>query len=217
MLWQGTGQGGELDPARSFAFGDGGQRREPIRSVSIHPTQSQLASGDDLGNLTLWNFDGALIKRIPAHGDRLNGLQYSPNGQYLLSGGRDGIAKIWSMDGELLHSLKSDPLPIEHIAISPNSEWIATAVSDGIIRLWDHNGNLRAEFQGLPGGIESLGFNDTGDQLMAVNQNGNMQFWPVTPEKERLSQLVRQGCDWLGDYIAANNHRPQVLSLNFCQ
>jgi WD40 repeat protein len=214
FLWQGNSENGDLKPARSFAVGSAGQRREPIRSVSLHPTQPLLATGDELGNLTLWNFDGTFIKSIAAHGDRLNRLQYSSDGKYLLSGGRDGTAKIWSIDGELLHTLKSDPLPIEHIAISPNSQWIATAVSDGMVRLWDNQGNLRGEFQGSAGTLVSLGFNGQGQWLMAVGQNGELQRWSVTPEKQRLRQLVLQGCTWLEDYLALENHSPQ--SLDFC-
>ncbi|MBE9239651.1 AAA-like domain-containing protein [Synechocystis salina] len=207
----------ELHGPIALALGNPMQRKEPIRSVSLHPTLPQLAAGDEQGNLTLWNFDGTLIKSIVAHGDRLNQLQYSPNGKYLLSAGREGTAKIWSVEGELLHTLKSDPLPIDQIAISPDSQWIATAASDGMVRLWDQQGNLRGEFTSTSGSLLGLGFNLEGQWLLAVAQNGDLQSWPVTPEKERLRQLVEQGCGWLRDYLATQKQPAQTYSLEFCQ
>ncbi|MBD2654161.1 AAA-like domain-containing protein [Synechocystis sp. FACHB-383] len=207
----------ELHGPIALALGNPMQRKEPIRSVSLHPTLPQLAAGDEQGNLTLWNFDGTLIKSIVAHGDRLNQLQYSPNGKYLLSAGREGTAKIWSVEGELLHTLKSDPLPIDQIAISPDSQWIATAASDGMVRLWDQQGNLRGEFTSTSGSLLGLGFNREGQWLLAVAQNGDLQSWPVTPEKERLRQLVEQGCGWLRDYLATEKQPAQTYSLEFCQ
>ncbi|AIE73897.1 MULTISPECIES: AAA-like domain-containing protein [unclassified Synechocystis] len=224
-LWQGEYNeykngdrvdGVELEDPMALALGNNVQRKEPIRSTSIHPTLPQLAAGDEQGNLTLWNFDGSLIKSIVAHGDRLNQLQYSPNGKYLLSAGREGTAKIWTVDGELLHTLRSDPLPIDQIAISPDSQWIATAASDGMVRLWDQRGNLRGEFTSASSSLLGLGFNEEGQWLLAVGQNGDLQSWPVTPEKERLRQLVEQGCNWLKDYLATESQPDQSYSPEFC-
>nr|CAA59438.1 HatA [Synechocystis sp. PCC 6803] len=78
QLWQGTknnqtsgnqsqGVPIELNDPIVLALGNSIQRKEPIRSVSLHPTLPQLAAGDEQGNLTLWNFDGTLIRSIVAH------------------------------------------------------------------------------------------------------------------------------------------------------
>jgi WD40 repeat protein len=156
------------------------------------------------------------MKTINAHGDRLNQIRYSADGQLLLTGSRDGTAKLWNSQGRLLQTFTGDPLPVEQAAISPDRQWFATGASDGMVRLWDGQGRLRGEFQPSGGSLLSLDFSQDSRGLISVSPTGTIWRSPVTPEFQRLDQLITQGCSWLTDYLASSDHRQQRQSLPFC-
>ncbi|MEB3227801.1 MAG: AAA-like domain-containing protein [Synechocystis sp.] len=215
-LWQVTAQ--RVNPPRVFKppLSESNIRRDPLRSVDLHPTRPELATGNDNGQLQLWQFAGQLMKTIDAHGDRLNQIRYSADGQLLLTGSRDGTAKLWSSQGRLLQTFTGDPLPVEQVAISPDRQWFATGASDGMVRLWDGQGRLRGEFQPSGGSLLSLDFSENSQALISVSPTGTIWRSPVTPEFQRLDQLITHGCSWLTDYLASRDHRQQRQSLPFC-
>ncbi|MFM1842793.1 MAG: hypothetical protein RLZZ490_1530, partial [Cyanobacteriota bacterium] len=214
-LWQATAK--NINPPLVFKppMASGNARREPMRSVDLHPTRPELVAGDDSGQLHIWQFGGQPIQTLKAHGDRLNQVRYSGDGQYILTGSRDGSAKLWTNQGELLQTFTGDPLPVEQIAISPNNQWFATGASDGMVRLWDRQGQLRGEFQPDTDGLLSLAFSADEKYLISISQTGIIRRSPIAPEFRRLEQLIDQGCHWLTDYLALSRHQQQQ-SLPFC-
>jgi len=213
-LWQATAQTVTNPLVFKPTIPAHSNRREPIRSVDLHPTRPELVAGDDSGNIYFWQFDGQTLKTLMAHGDRLNQVRYSRDGQYLLTGSRDGTAKLWSSQGTLLQTLSGDPLPVEQISISPDSQWFATGTSDGMVRIWDHQGQLRGEFQPSAESLLSLDFSADSQTLISVSQSGLIRRSPVVPEFRRLEQLIFQGCTWLRDYRNHPGDRRQILP--FC-
>ncbi|MEY2985433.1 MAG: hypothetical protein RLZZ568_2050 [Cyanobacteriota bacterium] len=192
------------------------QRHESIRSVALHPTRSELVAGDDNGQLYFWSFTGELMRTIAAHGDRLNQVRYSADGKYVVTASRDGTVKLWTNQGELQQTLMGDPLPVEQVAMSPDNQWLATGTSDGMVRLWDVQGRLRGELHPGSGGLRSLDFSLDSQSLISLDQTGVIRHSSVTPELDRLEQLLTQGCAWLRDYLALNSHRQPQASLGFC-
>ena len=216
-VWQAKAQ--TLENPRVFKppFAANSTRREPIRTVDLHPTRPELVAGDDSGQLHFWQFDGQTLKTIAAHGDRLNQVRYSLDGQYVLSGARDGTAKLWSSNGELLQTFAGDPLPVEQVSLSPDAQWFATATNDGMVRLWDRQGQLRGEFQSSEESLLSLDFSNDGQALITVSQSGIIRRSPIAPESQRLEQLITQGCTWLTDYLRLDSHQQQRQALSFCK
>ncbi|BFM38711.1 AAA-like domain-containing protein [Synechocystis sp. LKSZ1] len=182
-----------------------------LRSLAFNPRTGKLLVASDNGQLSLWNLDGRLVKRWQGHRELIYEVRWQADGQSFLTASRDGDAKRWSSNGQLLQTLHSDPLPIQHLGLSNDGQWIATASSDGMVRLWDRQGQLRGEWQGQGLGLQGLTFSSDSRFLLSVGPTGHLTRWPVTLEYERLGNLLRQGCQWLGNYLETHPQQRQQL------
>jgi WD40 repeat protein len=182
-----------------------------LRSLAFNPRTGQLLVASDNGQLSLWNVDGRLEKRWQGHRELIYDVRWQADGQSFLTASRDGDAKRWSSTGQPLQTLHSDPLPIQHLGLSPDGQWTATASSDGMVRLWDRQGQLRGEWQGQGLGLQGLTFSSDNRFLLSVSPTGHLTRWPVTLEYERLGNLLRQGCQWLEDYLEVHPQQRQQL------
>lgn len=68
------------------------------RSVDVNRDGNQALSGDDNGNIHLWNTrNGENSTTISAHRGSVNGVCFSPDGTQALSGGADRSVKLWDL------------------------------------------------------------------------------------------------------------------------
>ena len=75
---------GHRDRVRKVAFGKG-------------TDQEILASAGADHTLKLWSFDGVLIATLPGHTAKIEGLDFSPDGQFIASGSDDGQLIFWDL------------------------------------------------------------------------------------------------------------------------
>lgn len=71
----------------------------PITALACSKDGKQLASGDDAGNIFLWDLaSGRLFKRLKGHGKGgIWSLSYSVESTVLVSGGADGTVRVWDV------------------------------------------------------------------------------------------------------------------------
>jgi WD40 repeat protein len=82
---------------------------------------------------------GTLEKNRLQHGNTINGIQYSPNGQLIASVGQDKKLNIWNVNGQLIKEiLHSDVL--QDLAISTDSQKIFTVGDSPEVAIWDMKG-----------------------------------------------------------------------------
>lgn len=73
--------------------------REDLLSLAVSPTNNQIATGDDDGQIVIWDLaTGGQVMTLPGH---LKGavvaLEFSPDGRQLISAGKDKRVVLWDL------------------------------------------------------------------------------------------------------------------------
>lgn len=99
-----------------------------VSSLLINHAEHVLIAGSEDGLISWYDLaDGKLIRRISAHQNTINTLQYSIDGSLLISGAMDHTAKVWdAKSGVLKSNLKGHCVPINYIFLSPDGSIIGT-------------------------------------------------------------------------------------------
>lgn len=72
-------------------------KRFEVIAVAVSPDGKTLASGDNDGNIGLWNLaTGGMIKAFKGHTGTVNSVAFSPDGKTLASGGADKTVGLWN-------------------------------------------------------------------------------------------------------------------------
>ncbi len=132
-------------------------RKVKLRAVAYHPDSIHIVTGDDSGDLRLFEFDedkGLMLQYsksiIPAKlagPQTVYGLSFSPDGKYLATASADRMLRIFKTHPEFL---SNDVVPFinqEHedivygVDFSPDGKHIVTTCDDGYLRVFEFEGN----------------------------------------------------------------------------
>ena len=119
--------------------------QKEVLAVSFSPDSQIFATGNNQGEIEIWNRDGTLKQNFLGHKDSfVRGLSFSPDGQILASASWDGTVKLWNRDGSLKETIQAPGGGLFGVAFSPDKEpgqqIIAAATQDGTVKLWDRDG-----------------------------------------------------------------------------
>jgi WD40 repeat protein len=201
---------GQMPPTRLLTIQVSQNR---VYGVSFNPKYSQLATASEDKTAKIWDLKGNLLTTLKDHQDSVYQVIFSPTGNYLLTASRDGTAKLWNNQGQLLKNLQGDPFSVQYVNFSPDEKWIAIASSDGTIRLWDIQGNLRGEFKGQETSLMALAFTANNEVIITVDREGTVREWPVESELPRLTRLLKEGCQWLDNYLQTHPQERKKLPI----
>ncbi|MHC5917529.1 MAG: WD40 repeat domain-containing protein, partial [Nostoc sp.] len=81
------------------------------------------------------------IVHVTGHGDQVNAITFSPDGQTLVSGGKDKNIKLWDVTlGKEIETFSGDDgkslQEITSLAFSPDGKILASSSKDGTIKFW---------------------------------------------------------------------------------
>jgi WD40 repeat protein len=110
----------------------------------------------------------------------------------IASASDDNTVKLWNLDGKVLKTLQGSSNKVNSVSFSPDGKMIASA-SDYSVILWSSNGNLIKTFRSF--GKRSVSFSPDSKTIVAADDSGTM-IWSLD-----LDELMRQGCDWVRDYL----------------
>lgn len=113
---------------------------QSARCIAVNPVERELAVGYSDNVVRIFDLITYELKQvIPAHGNSIFTIAYSPNFQQLLTAGRDAHLKVWAVEKgyTLQQDIVGHMFAINHLSFSPDGRLIATASMDKSLKIWD--------------------------------------------------------------------------------
>lgn len=173
-----------------------------VRSLTFHPSNTALLSGDDDKSATLWNIAyqpgnpppptfGKPIQSF-AHPAAVAGVALAPDGNTLVSAGDDKLARIWKVAAEGPTKNFQHPNLVDAVAFSPKGDQLATSCHDGNVRIWDiaKGTQLRAMVHTAPNNMTQqptavycIAWSPDGKLLVSGGLDRSIKIWNVADGK----------------------------------
>jgi WD40 repeat protein len=138
---------------------------------------------------------GSLLAVYPGHTERINTLQFSPQGDRLLSTSRDQTC-VWDTSKQ---ELSANPPSITHgcsfedVKFSSDGNYVvASAFRDSRIFVWDGgNGEFLTTLTEHTGPVSALGFSSDGFNLLSFSPEDGVLSWCLSNLEIRSTTLSR--------------------------
>lgn len=183
------GSGGSIRLCSSESLktiGEMKMQKGTIVCLAFTPDSSLLISGDDDGNVIVWD----VAKRrqssmIKAHRDSIVALAISPNGNQLVTSSHDKTVLLWDLQEQrLLRPLPLNKSVTRAIAYFPNGKVFATGGDDHVVRLWDSkSGKELLSLDRHTEWINSIAPLPNGKGIVTASADGTVKIWEVSIEK----------------------------------
>ncbi|KAG0031342.1 hypothetical protein BGZ81_001370 [Podila clonocystis] len=113
---------------------------ERISCLAFHPTEGCIATGDEIGRITLWycfgkNVDRPVTTTLHWHAHKVAALNFTTDGTYLLSGGEESVLVIWQLSTGHKQFLPRMGSEIKHITVSPDQSLYAVGHEDNSVNV----------------------------------------------------------------------------------
>ena len=190
ILWQ-------LNPFREQVEFTG--HAATVTALDFSPNEDSLATGDEAGNVLIWDSEGHIRFRLEGHPGPIRGLAYSMDGRYLAAGLNDGIW-LWEIQERIIVRIQQIRWEwIRSITFSPDGKWLAAADRDDSIAIWSiPEGRLLLRYETLPNPEEDrldvitrLAFSPNGKRLASGSFNGLVEVVALSPAQEGTLQGTR--------------------------
>ena len=160
-----------------------------VRLVAFSADSRQIASGDDKGNVEIWEIYPVQRVRTIEASVQVFAMAFSPDGQQLATSSADGKINVWKLGGdESISSFEVAAGPAYSIGYTPDGSRIAAACKDGAIRLYSAEGELDHTFGDIVSGI-SVFLSPAGARVAAVELQG-LQIWDAETGEPLLTRTL---------------------------
>jgi WD40 repeat protein len=178
--------GGPDGIVRVFNAADGAARElldQPgaVRSLTISPNSTLVASGSEAGAVKLWNLaDGADRLQLLGHDGPVRGVVFHPDNLRLATTGEDGTIRFWKLPTPP-QLMAGHTAPVEALALAPNQQFFVTGGRDNSVRLWNGtSGAAVATGTGHLSPVGSAAFRADSAQFATGDSAGVVRFWNGT-------------------------------------
>jgi WD40 repeat protein len=114
---------------------------QAVNSVAYSPNGRLLASGDEAGEVRVWNLpSGTLRYVLPIQGPAVHALAFSPDGKSLLTAAAqaNGDINVWEAEtGKPDGALKGHTQGVHAVSFGPDGKTLVSAGWDCSVRVWD--------------------------------------------------------------------------------
>ncbi len=157
------------------------ERTVAFLSVTKGPGTQLVACGTEDGKIVTRNVaDELQTTSWQTHQTRVNGLEFSKDGQYIVSCSNDGFVKLWKTKNLGLVSEQTREAGQWWATVAPNGRSILTTGEDGYAVVRDLNTlETRFRFPHLGGSGLCLAHSPSGRWLAASTLDGQIHIWDV--------------------------------------
>jgi WD40 repeat protein len=175
-----------------------------VWDVVFSPDGQKIAAASREGRVKLWDINGVLLGTLEAHQAGVKAVAFSSDGQMLASASSDKTVKLWKLQTDqpptLFKTLNDHNGEVSSVAFSPNGQTIASGSQDGTVKLWSNNGDLLSTLNAHDEGVREVAFSWDGLTLASASDDKTVILWNL-PQVLDQSQLLRQGCAWVENYL----------------
>jgi WD40 repeat protein/SpoVK/Ycf46/Vps4 family AAA+-type ATPase len=172
-----------------------------ILEVSISKDGKTIASGDNKGDIHLWNInDGSKIMTFKGHNGWVRSIEFSPDNSLLASCGSDYTVRIWLIStGECQRVFRGHSEQVYSVSFKDDNV-IASAGEDRKVLFWDIKKGrcikpiIKKVFKER---IRSIAFSPKGDFLAISEQkiwlwniSEKILFTPISPTVKHIRKIV---------------------------
>lgn len=151
-----------------------------VNAVALSPDGKTIATGDQEGIISLWNFDTGKLQRRLFHGNKVYQLKFSSNGKILFSGGLNNTIKRWNVETENVNSLNTR-FSVQNMAITPDEKMVA--VGSDQAKAVQILSVTTGEMVAMPihgESVSAIAFNSTGRILASASGlRGGIRLWDM--------------------------------------
>lgn len=154
-----------------------------VSSCIFFADDKHFATGDYLGNVTMWEINGAQKWRMNL-GVAITSLALSPDGQQILAGVYDNQdntnnykTTLLSAEGAILLEMRGHQGLINSVAFSPGGKTYLTGSEDQTAILWDHQGEELQRFKGHNLRIFGTALSPEADRIATLGLDASVREW----------------------------------------
>lgn len=167
-----------------------GSHEAVISAECFSPNGQTLATGDDAGNVKVWNLsDPSSPKALNAHRSGISQVHFTTDGKWLLTLGTDGAACVW--DTKTWRNERQIDCHKVPPAFSPELGLLAIASDEKDVAVIDiRTGNVTREIKGFSGTIKSIWMTCKGERVLVLDVTSKVsEASSVDSWKPRLIDL----------------------------
>ena len=165
----------------------------PVSHAAVSPQSRWLATVSGMSVsakpfLHIWDLrTRQLVRSIHAHTERIQWVEYSPDGRLLLTASWDHTARLFdSTTGRLTAILRGHTDQLELATFSPDGALALTGSADGTARLWRvANGEVQFVLAGHTNSVRWAAFSPDGKHVLTASLDGTARVWDPATGKLR--------------------------------
>lgn len=164
----------------------------------LHADPGLVATGDDDGFITLWNWDGGRRDRFQAHTGKVSAVAFSEDGRFVFTSGEDGLVKYWKIGQESpVREYWHGDGPVNDVCVSRDGKTLYTAGDDCLIRQWNvETGIQSVAFEGHVGPVTRLELNSRDNELLSTSRDSTVRLWDCDKTICLTTHLYSDGWSW---------------------
>ncbi|MDW7759236.1 MAG: WD40 repeat domain-containing protein [Acidobacteriota bacterium] len=144
-------------------------------------TEARIASGLETPEIPVppGQAEPRLLKSFRAHGGRIYGASFSPDGRFIATVSADQTAKLWRVsEGEEAATMAGHSAHTFAAAFSADGRKLITASGDRTARIWNvPEGNLLHTLSGHAREVLAAAFRPGGSQVATGANDGKIKIW----------------------------------------
>ncbi|WP_214401040.1 cytochrome D1 domain-containing protein [Pseudonocardia lacus] len=157
-----------------------------------------LAVAGDDGNVVLWDLTRPdAVRVLPASGEALFAVAFTPDGQLLAAAGADRVITLWDVrQGVRVATLSEHADPIRHLAFTDGGRTLVSAGYDRVAILWDvARQGATVRLTGHAGSLYGVAVSPDGRRIASAGEDEAILVWdrarmPLIGHTDRVSDVA---------------------------